>query len=266
MVVLGGTGEGRVHLVVAATPGAVERGVKAGAVVKVAAQVVGGGGGGRDNMAQAGGRDPEKLPDALAAARAEIERALRREVRVLALDYGARAAASAVSDPTGTLATPLEPVLRPGTRKGVQRIAALARELGAERVVVGLPLSLSGRRLGADRRDARSSPRVWAGSLDIPVELYDERFTTGSPRAARARRPRTRARRRCCWRTGWHRVKVLTVSSDDRTDGIRGPILLAYPLPGRPVAPRHAAAGSRRARTSSRWTSCSSRSSRASSC
>ena len=50
--------------------------MKAGAVVKVAAAAVGGGGGGRDNMAQAGGKDPEKLPDALAAARAEIERAL----------------------------------------------------------------------------------------------------------------------------------------------------------------------------------------------
>ncbi len=76
VVVLGTSGEGRVNLLVAATPGAVERGVKAGAVVKAAASVVGGGGGGRDNMAQAGGRDPEKLPDALAAARAEIERAL----------------------------------------------------------------------------------------------------------------------------------------------------------------------------------------------
>jgi alanyl-tRNA synthetase len=54
----------------------VSRGVKAGAIVKVAAAAVGGGGGGRDNMAQAGGRQPEKLPDALAAARAEIERAL----------------------------------------------------------------------------------------------------------------------------------------------------------------------------------------------
>ena len=76
VVVLGAPGEGRAMLLVAATPGAVERGVKAGAVVKVAAEAVGGGGGGRDNMAQAGGRDPEKLPDALAAARAEIERAL----------------------------------------------------------------------------------------------------------------------------------------------------------------------------------------------
>jgi alanyl-tRNA synthetase len=76
VVVLGAPGEGRATLLVAVTPGAVERGVKAGAVVKVAAQAVGGGGGGRDTMAQAGGREPDKLPDALAAARAEIERAL----------------------------------------------------------------------------------------------------------------------------------------------------------------------------------------------
>ena len=76
VVVLGAPGEGRASLLVAATPGAVERGVKAGAVVKVAAQAVGGGGGGRNTMAQAGGREPDKLPDALAAARAEIERAL----------------------------------------------------------------------------------------------------------------------------------------------------------------------------------------------
>ena len=76
VVVLGAPGDGRVNLLVTATPGAIERGVRAGDVVKVAAAVVGGGGGGRDNMAQAGGRDPEKLPDALEAARAEIERAL----------------------------------------------------------------------------------------------------------------------------------------------------------------------------------------------
>jgi alanyl-tRNA synthetase len=76
VVVIGVPGEERVNLLVAATPGAVERGVKAGAVVKAAAQPVGGGGGGRDTMAQAGGKDPAKLPEALAAARAEIERAL----------------------------------------------------------------------------------------------------------------------------------------------------------------------------------------------
>jgi alanyl-tRNA synthetase len=75
-VVLGAAVDGRVHLVANFTPAAVERGLKAGDVVRVAAQVTGGGGGGRDTMAQAGGRDPEKLPDALAAARAEIEKAL----------------------------------------------------------------------------------------------------------------------------------------------------------------------------------------------
>ncbi len=76
VVVLGAAGEGRVALIASVTPAAVERGLKAGALVKVAAQVVGGGGGGRDTMAQAGGRHPEKLPDALAAARAEIDRTL----------------------------------------------------------------------------------------------------------------------------------------------------------------------------------------------
>ena len=50
--------------------------MKAGDIVKVAAAVVGGGGGGRDTMAQAGGRDPEKLEEALETARQEIARAL----------------------------------------------------------------------------------------------------------------------------------------------------------------------------------------------
>ena len=76
VIVLGTVADGRVGLVVNVTPAVVERGVKAGAVVKLAAQKVGGGGGGRDTMAQAGGRDPEQLPAALAAARAEVERLL----------------------------------------------------------------------------------------------------------------------------------------------------------------------------------------------
>jgi alanyl-tRNA synthetase len=75
-VVLGSASDGRVHLVANVAPAVVERGVKAGDVVRAAAQAAGGGGGGRDTMAQAGGRDPEKLPEALATARAEIEKAL----------------------------------------------------------------------------------------------------------------------------------------------------------------------------------------------
>ena len=123
---LGAPGEGRASLLVAVTPGAIERGVKAGAIVKVAAAAVGGGGGGRDNMAQAGGKDPDKLPDALAAARAEIERALAR-LRVVALDYGSARCGVAVSDPTGTLATPREPVLRPGDQERVRGAEARDR-------------------------------------------------------------------------------------------------------------------------------------------
>jgi alanyl-tRNA synthetase len=75
-VVLGTAADGRVHLVANVAPTLVDRGVKAGEVVRAAAQVAGGGGGGRDTMAQAGGRDPQKLPEALATARAEIEKAL----------------------------------------------------------------------------------------------------------------------------------------------------------------------------------------------
>jgi alanyl-tRNA synthetase len=75
-VVLGTVVDERVHLIANFSPAAVERGLKAGDVVKAAAKVAGGGGGGRDTMAQAGGRDPAKLPEAVAAARVAIEAAL----------------------------------------------------------------------------------------------------------------------------------------------------------------------------------------------
>jgi alanyl-tRNA synthetase len=76
VVVLGTAREDRVSLVAQVGPAVVERGVRAGEVIREAAEVVGGGGGGRDTMAQAGGREPDKLPDALATARAAVERAL----------------------------------------------------------------------------------------------------------------------------------------------------------------------------------------------
>jgi alanyl-tRNA synthetase len=57
-------------------PSVVERGVKAAELVKTAAPLVGGGGGGRDTLAQAGGKDPAKLDEALQAARAEIAKVL----------------------------------------------------------------------------------------------------------------------------------------------------------------------------------------------
>jgi putative Holliday junction resolvase len=97
--------------------------------------------------------------------------------RVLALDYGGARCGVAVSDPTGTLVTPLAPVLRPGTKKGLRELAARVEELGAGRIVLGLPLSLS----GADSQQTRET-RAFAERLRavvaIPVDLYDERFTT----------------------------------------------------------------------------------------
>ena len=98
-------------------------------------------------------------------------------MRVLALDYGSARCGCALSDPTGTLATPIDPIERPATRKGFARVVDLVRDRGAERVVVGLPLGLS----GADTDQTREA-RAWAdrlaGAVPVPVELYDDRFTT----------------------------------------------------------------------------------------
>ena len=75
-IAIGAAADGRVHLLASVPPALVHRGVKAGAIVKAAASEVGGGGGGRDTMAQAGGRDPQRLPAAIAAARGTILDAL----------------------------------------------------------------------------------------------------------------------------------------------------------------------------------------------
>ena len=109
-------------------------------------------------------------------------------MRVLALDYGSARCGCALSDPTGTLATPIDPIERPATRRGFARVTELVRDRGVERVVVGLPLGLS----GADTdqtREARAFADRLAGAVAVPVEMYDERFTTAI--AARATDART---------------------------------------------------------------------------
>lgn len=75
VVVLGCATNGRVQLVASAQQSAIDRGIRAGELVKLAAEIVGGGGGGRDNLAQAGGKDASKLPEALAAVRTAIAEA-----------------------------------------------------------------------------------------------------------------------------------------------------------------------------------------------
>ncbi len=100
-------------------------------------------------------------------------------MRVLALDYGSARCGCALSDPTGTIVTPIEMVQRPASKRGIARLLELVREREVERVIVGLPLSLG----GADTAQTRET-RAFADQLsqrlggEIPVEMHDERFTT----------------------------------------------------------------------------------------
>jgi putative holliday junction resolvase len=100
-------------------------------------------------------------------------------MRVLALDYGSARCGCALSDPTGTIVTPLDPLERPASKRGLARLRALVRERDVTRVVVGLPLSLA----GGDTEQTRET-RAFAQQLslrlgaEIPVEMHDERFTT----------------------------------------------------------------------------------------
>jgi putative Holliday junction resolvase len=98
-------------------------------------------------------------------------------MRVLALDHGSARCGAAVSDPSGTLATPLRAVARPDTKNGLAAVVQLAKESGAERVVVGLPLTLAGEE-GEQALRARTFAERLARKVSIPVELHDERMTT----------------------------------------------------------------------------------------
>ena len=100
--------------------------------------------------------------------------------RVLGVDLGSRRIGLALSDPTGTVASPYEVLTRTGDRAADHRaIVAAAREEEAVRIVVGLPLSLSGGDGPAARgvRAEAEELREVAGP-DLPVELHDERLTT----------------------------------------------------------------------------------------
>ena len=96
---------------------------------------------------------------------------------MLALDYGSARCGCALSDPTGTLASPLEAVERPASEAGLEALARLVRDHEVERVVVGLPVTLSGRE-GAQAAETRAFVERLRAVLDVPVETWDERFTT----------------------------------------------------------------------------------------
>jgi putative Holliday junction resolvase len=99
-------------------------------------------------------------------------------VKVVALDYGSARTGVAVSDPTGTIARPLGVVERAGSEAGLARLAELVREEGAELIVVGLPLTLRGER-GTQVQETEAFLEALREAVEVPVESYDERFTTG---------------------------------------------------------------------------------------
>lgn len=98
-------------------------------------------------------------------------------MRVLALDHGSARCGVAVSDPSGTLATPLGAVERPDTKRGFAAVVGLVGEHGVERVVVGLPLTLRGDE-GHQAEQARAFAERLERRVSVPVELHDERLTT----------------------------------------------------------------------------------------
>jgi putative Holliday junction resolvase len=102
-------------------------------------------------------------------------------VRLLALDYGVARTGVAISDETGNIARPLTVVARAGSTAGLKTVGELVAAEGVSLVVVGLPVSLDGREHG-QARAVRSFVARLRRTIDVPVVLYDERFTTAIAR------------------------------------------------------------------------------------
>jgi putative holliday junction resolvase len=98
-------------------------------------------------------------------------------MKIIALDYGAARTGVAISDATGTLARPLTVVERAASEAGLRELVALVAAEGAERIVVGLPLTLRGEE-GLQANETALFVDALRGVVDIPVESFDERFTT----------------------------------------------------------------------------------------
>jgi len=103
-------------------------------------------------------------------------------VRTLALDYGAARCGVAISDPTGTLATPLDAVVRPDSKAGIEEIVNLVRDRGVEAVVVGLPLTMAGGESGQTAAARAFAERLREAVAPVPVTMHDERLTTAQAR------------------------------------------------------------------------------------
>lgn len=98
-------------------------------------------------------------------------------MKVLALDYGSARTGVAVSDPTGTVARPVTTVERAASDTGFAKLLAVIAAEEPELVVVGLPLTLRGE-LGDQARETSSFADRLRAAVAVPVETYDERFTS----------------------------------------------------------------------------------------
>jgi putative holliday junction resolvase len=98
-------------------------------------------------------------------------------VKVIALDFGSARTGVAVSDPTGVVARPLCVVERAASEAGIAELVRLVEEQDAGQVVVGHPLTLRGER-GDQARKTERFAELLRAALDVPVVLFDERFTT----------------------------------------------------------------------------------------
>ena len=107
---------------------------------------------------------------------------------MLALDFGSARTGVAVSDPSGTVARPLEVVERAGSEPGLARVLELAGFEEVERIVVGLPVTLRGEH-GAQAEETERFVERLRAATNLPVETFDERFTTALARAGGGRAP-----------------------------------------------------------------------------
>jgi len=98
-------------------------------------------------------------------------------LKVLALDFGSARTGVAVSDPTGTLARPLTTVERAATEAGFAKLLAVIVAEGPELVVVGMPLTLRGEH-GEQAQETDEFVERLRAAVELPVETYDERFTS----------------------------------------------------------------------------------------
>jgi putative holliday junction resolvase len=109
-------------------------------------------------------------------------------VKVLALDFGSARTGVAVSDPTGTVARPVGIVDDAASDRGLARVVELAQQEDVELIVVGLPITLRGEQ-GAQAEETERFVESLRAATDLPVQSFDERFTTKLAGATQTKAP-----------------------------------------------------------------------------